>query len=1031
MPHLRASLCTTCLCVLTALSPTSAAPPAPPTTRPDISTLPIPAAAANAKGLDTAINKLHAPTRNTAPLSPQESQKHFKPAPGLAVDLIAAEPTVRQPLHITFDARGRLWVTQYIQYPIPNGLKIVEWDQYLRAKFDRVPPPPPAGPRGNDRIMILDDVAHDGSFSKSTVFVDGLNIATASLPDHDGAWVMNPPYLLFYPDKNHDDVPDGNPIVHLSGFGMQDTHSVASSLTWGPDGWLYGAHGSTVTSKIKIELGDSARTTDFLGQCIWRYHPSRHVFEIFAQGGGNTFGVAFDSKGHLYSGTNWGTYRGLHYVQGGYYIKSWGKHGPLTNPFAFGFFEHMPHTGDSQRLTHTFSIYDADLLPAEYRGKLLGPNPLQSRVQVTALEPVGSTYRTVELPPLLESTDGWFRPVDCKVGPDGAVYIADFYENRISHVDPRDTWDRSNGRLWRIRPADWKPGIDAFDLASATTDDLLKRLDSSNGWFRGAARKVLADRKDHAAIPGLLYRFAGDHQAGLDAFWALHAMGVLDEQTILAALDHRGASIRLWAIRFVGDDFPNPSPAVVAKLIELAANEADIQVRSQLASTAKRLTGDAALAVIDPMLRHDADAADPHIPMLLWWAMEDKAISRRDAILRAFTTTELWNKAIVQKTVLQRLARRWAAQPSTDNQSALLKLLHAAPGAADRKIIFAGIAEAFEGREIRDLLPELTKELATSGDLELALRAGDVSAHDEAIRLIESEEASLTPRRVKVIELLAQVGRPEDAAPLLAVVQKTKVTAVRNAAIAALGRFEEPSVGQQLAAFYPKLPADRATRAAAINVLANRASWAGSMLAGVEAKSIPKADLPTDVLDRLRAIDDPALSSQLERVYGRPKHSSSEEKEQEIARIRALVTSGQPGHDDAGKQLFTARCAACHTLFGQGGKIGPDLTPYDRRDVNFFLLNIVDPSIYIREEFTNFRIKTHDGRTLEGMITARDDAQITLTDQTSAKTIVPRVLIKDERALAASIMPEDLLAGLSDQELRDLFAYLMMKGPKK
>ncbi|MDB5319331.1 MAG: Cytochrome c, partial [Phycisphaerales bacterium] len=258
----------------------------------------VPEAARSAKGLDSALNSLHAPTRDTKALSAGESLKHFKLRPGYAVDLIADEPVVRQPININFDARGRMWVTQYIQYPFPKGLKIVEYDRYIRAKFDKTPLPPPLGDKGADRVSIHEDTDGDGTFDRTKVFVDGLNIATSALPGKGGVWVMNPPYLLFYPDANGDDVPDGDPVVHLSGFGLQDTHAAANSLTWGPDGWIYGAQGSTCTAKVKVEVATEQKgTTDFLGQAIWRYHPARHVFEIFAEGGGNTFGVEFDDQG--------------------------------------------------------------------------------------------------------------------------------------------------------------------------------------------------------------------------------------------------------------------------------------------------------------------------------------------------------------------------------------------------------------------------------------------------------------------------------------------------------------------------------------------------------------------------------------------------------------------------------------------------------------------------------------------------------------------------------------------------------------
>ncbi len=200
-----------------------------------------PAAPGQTKGLEDALRNLHAPLAGGDPLPPEESLKKLKVQDGLVIELVAHEPTVRQPLNIHFDERGRMWVMNYAQYPYPAGLKIVEYDRYIRAKFDKVPPPPPHQFRGADFITVHEDAKGDGSFSKVKTFADGLNIATSSLHGRGGIWVMNPPYLLFYPDKNRDDIPDADPVVHLSGFGLQDTHAVASSLRWGPDGWIYGA----------------------------------------------------------------------------------------------------------------------------------------------------------------------------------------------------------------------------------------------------------------------------------------------------------------------------------------------------------------------------------------------------------------------------------------------------------------------------------------------------------------------------------------------------------------------------------------------------------------------------------------------------------------------------------------------------------------------------------------------------------------------------------------------------------------------
>ena len=990
----------------------------------------------DAKGLDEAIERLHAPMRQTPALSPQEEATRFHPRPGLSVDLIAHEPEIRQPLCINFDPRGRMWVTQYIQYPFPAGLKVVEYDQYIRAKFDKVPPPPPQGVRGQDQVTILEDVDGDGSFRKVKTFVDGLNIATSALPgrggrgpDDWGVWVMNPPYLLFYPDKNHADVPDGDPIVHLSGFGLQDTHAVASNLTWGPDGWLYGTQGSTCTAKVKVEITRDPKTTDFLGQAIWRYQPETHKFEIFAEGGGNTFGLEFDDAGRAYSGTNWGKYRGLHFVQGGYYIKSWGKHGPLTNPYAFGYFDHMPHTGNADRLSHTYIVYGGGLLGDEYTGKIISPNPLQSRVQVTRLEPMGSSYKTIEEPFMATCDDGWFRPVDLKAGPDGAIYIADFYEQRISHVDPRDTWDRTTGRIWRVRPTNWKPGILSFDFNQLSSVDLVRQLNSPNRWQRNAARQVLALRGDKSISPALRQFLAlNDPQPALEALWAINAIHDLDDSAILTALAHPSTPVRMWAIRLLADTKDAAASSLVLdKVLDLAANESDPQIRSQLASSAKRLPAAQSLPLIHRLLEHDDDAADVHIPLLLWWALEDKAVSNRDQVVSIFSDATLWKHPLASDTVLPRLVRRYAADLTPENQEALAKLLSAASGEDARAKLLGGVKEGLAGAAIEKLVPDLAAALKAFDDPEISLRIGDPAASDRAIERIENQSVSQA-ERIRLIDLLGQLAVSNSAPALMKLAGKPKETSVRKAAILALGHFDDPAISAQLVALYPNLPARSDLRSAAMAALLARPKSAAALLAAIDSGSIPRSDLTITQIEQIRDIDDPSVAVLADKLLGRKSKPTSQEHAQQIDRVTKLVTSGA-GDAAAGRELFSQRCAVCHTLFGQGGKVGPDLTGYERRNVDFLVVSVVDPSAYIREEFTAFRIRTKAGETYIGLITDRSPNQITLLDASQQKTTIPKSEIMEERALPTSLMPEGLLDGLSDQQVRDLFKYLSSEKP--
>ncbi|MEO1994133.1 MAG: dehydrogenase, partial [Planctomycetaceae bacterium] len=217
--------------------------------------LPVVGAVATYKNVD-AVQDLESYLRRRKgdhdPFTPAEALAGFQLPADLVLEQPVAEPAVRQPLFLNFDERGRMWVLQYLQYPTPAGLKMVSRDQHLRTVYDKVPLAPPHHVRGRDKITIHEDTNGDGRFDRHSTFVDGLNIATSFARGRGGLWVLNPPYLLFYPDLNNDDVPDSDPVVHLQGFGMEDTHSVVNSLRWGPDGWLYAAQGSTVSGQVVV-----------------------------------------------------------------------------------------------------------------------------------------------------------------------------------------------------------------------------------------------------------------------------------------------------------------------------------------------------------------------------------------------------------------------------------------------------------------------------------------------------------------------------------------------------------------------------------------------------------------------------------------------------------------------------------------------------------------------------------------------------------------------------------------------------------
>src|SRR4051812_30582838 len=627
-------------------------------------------------------------TARAAGLAPEESLKHFTPAEGLEVTLAAAEPDVRQPVNVNFDARGRMWVVQYLQYPKPAGLRPIAVDSWLRTTYDQSPMPPPYGPKGADRITIFEDPDEHGHYRKSKDFVSGLNLATSVEFGHGGGWVLQTPYLLFYPARDGDDVPDGPPEVRLSGFGMEDAHAVANHLTWGPDGWLYGCQGSTCTARVEGEE---------FQQAAWRYHPTTRQFEVFSEGGGNTFGLEWDAHGNLLTGTNYNNFVMVHYVQGGYFIKGFAKHGPLHNPYAFGYFDHVPHAGwRGGHVTQTGIIYQGGALPEQFNGTWIAPNLLANNVDYHAMEPSGASFKTKLLGEFLGSDDKRFRPVDVRTGPDGAVYIADWYDVRANHVIPQDTWDKTNGRIYRVAPKGL-PGKKPFDLAKLSNDELVSLLSDKNDWYARTARRLLAERRDASLVPLLLAMVhnARDRDA-LQALWALHASGGFNEAVASDLLKHPTRDVRSWTVRLLGDS-NSVSASTASQLAKLAAAEPAVVVRSQLACSARRLTADQGLPIVASLMRRDEDVDDRYIPLLLWWAIEDKAMSAPREVLRLFEAKDAWQAPLARKHLLGRLARRYSAEPGGAGFTALARLLELAPGPADSAVIVSGMDTGLAG----------------------------------------------------------------------------------------------------------------------------------------------------------------------------------------------------------------------------------------------------------------------------------------------------------------------------------------------
>lgn len=986
--------------------------------------------------------------------SKAEAPKHFKLASGFRATVYAGEPEIRQPIWVKADDRGRLWTIQYLQYPNPAGLKRVSVDRYSRTIYDRVPEPPPRGPKGADRITIMEDTDGDGRADRFKDFLSDLNLCTGVAFGHGGVFVLQAPYLLFYPDRNRDDVPDGDPEVLLSGFGMEDAQSMANHLTWGPDGWLYGLNGSTTTSKI--------RGLEFQ-QGVWRYHPVTREMELFAEGGGNIYGLTFDADGQLFYSSN-GSALFWHAVQGGYYQKNFGKHGPLHNPYTYGFFPHVKHDGvNGGHIVLGGLSYSGDSFPASFRNAFLGGNFLSHNVSWWRVEPLGATVRATLGGTLFDTNDSWSNPTDLAQGPDGAIYICDFFDVRTAHPDPDAEWDRSNGRIYKLTAAEAGKPTPKLDLAKLSSGELVKLLAHANGWFADEARLLLAARRDAAVYPELrrLARaFGGNPRLALQALWALSVSGGFDDAIAADLLKHPYEYVRYWTIRLLGDA-KRVSPRIAGQLKAVSGSEPHVAVRSQLASTAKRLPAADGLPILMALLNQNKDADDPHIPWLIWWALEEKALSAKNAMLNYFTKPEIWGSALARDNAL-RLIRRYAADGSPAGYDAGLKLLRAAPAAHLNAALAAldqGLSErsgapaardtalysdlgkiqrqppaAIESKrqfaplppELRDTIAERWRESPSDSlRARLALRAQVAGAEAHLLAVAAATSGSEGDRKM-AFQILEELGSPQVVAGLLPLPSSNQPESIRLASIRALSRFDDPSIAARLLAAYGEMPP--ALKSASREVLFSRPASASAFLDRVQASPDWAKDVPTAQVRLLAALSSRDLDARVRKIWGNVGQGTPEEKLANMRRINNDLRAA-PGAARDGQRVYNQLCARCHKLFGSGGDLGMELTNANRTDRNYLLTHIVDPGVYIRKEYMTYEIRTQSGRVLTGLMSEQDAASVTLIDGEYRKVRMPRPEISQMTESGVSIMPEGLIDKLTPQQVRDLFALLQSPSP--
>lgn len=983
-------------------------------------------------------------------LSPEESFAKMKSADDLKVDLLLSEPLVAQPTHMSFDERGRLWVAQYRQYPYPAGVNMVSRDKYYRSHYDRVPPAPPNHDRGADIISIHEDTNGDGIFDKHKVFQDGLNMANAMVRGKGGVWVMNTPYLMFYPDRNFDDIPDGPPEVHLQGFGLEDTHSVANGLVWGPDGWLYGCQGSTTSSRVTRPRMDPPDTEGvyFEGCMVWRYHPETREYDIFAEGSGNTFGLELDAQGRLFSGTNGGETRGWHYVQGGFYLMQGvdpGKFGPPRNPHAFGDLPKMLTQTTVRRFSHFFAMAEGTAMPARYQGHLFSIDPLHNEVIDSERYVRGSTFETKDVGRPMWSEDVAFRPLFIVNAPDGSLFVSDMYEFYIAHGQHYQSQiDPSTGRIYRLSGKS-SPREKDTNLEKKNTDQLIALLGHSNKWHRHTAARLLGERADPQATPKLKATLAADKELGaLNALWALQQSGRLDDATIERTFRHAYPAARRWAVRLLGDRYginrglglPGmgarkeatalPAPLRDA-LLELTRRETNAEVRSQIASTARRLTTDQALALTSLLAGHDVDAKDPYIPLLIWWILEAHLDVNREAVVALFAAPALWDRPLMQQHILPRMMRRFSADGLRQDLLVCARLLKMAPSPEHAAYLMNGFAEAYRGRPMIGLPDELLQAMASAGQSPLILRVrqGDAAAIKEALLTVKDPKAKVEDR-IFYARAFGEV-KTEGAVPaLLAIAGAEGPVALRKAALIALMSYDQSDIGVWAANLLPQTKGD--VRTATLALAASRANWSRGLLQAVEQGKVAVTDIPPTIVDRIRAHQARDVATMVARIFPLAVSAESSKLSERIHEVEAALKQGT-GDPYKGEALYMERCASCHKLFFKGGRVGPELTNYQRDNLSTMLLSIINPNAEIREGYQYYIVETNDGRSLSGFLVERESQILVLRGLEGEDITLQQSEVKTLRPMGRSLMPEGLLDGLDSKQLRDFFAYMRISQP--
>ncbi|MEM7474282.1 MAG: PVC-type heme-binding CxxCH protein [Planctomycetota bacterium] len=863
------------------------------------------------------------------PPTPLESLAMMDLPQGFHATLFAGEPDVRQPIAFDFDDRGRLWVAECYTY---------EGGEYDLKK--------------KDRILIFEDADNDGTFDSRKVFWDEGERLTGITIGFGGVWITSAPNLLFLPDRDRDDVPDGRPEVKLEGFSLRARHNMVNGLRWGPEGWLYGRHGITDTSTVGTPSTPLGRRPTF--SCsIWRYHPVREEFEIVTNGTTNPWGLDYDDHGQWFFTNNvinhlW------HVVPGAHYQRMFGSD---LNPYVYRLIEptadhfHWDTAGGTGTATNAnrqkydgrhdsfggghshvgAMIYLADNWPAEYRGKLLTCNTHGRRVNVDVPRRKGNSYTATHDDDFLIANNGWFRGLELKYGPDGAVYLTDWSDQGECH--DHDGVHRTSGRIIKISHQRRSPAD--LDLQQGSDEALVALQLNKNDWFVRRARRILQERalagRDMTEATELLlaqFKTQKDVTRRLRALWALYSIGATNEEWLRSLLAEENEHLRSWALRLLVDSkAPNAlEQPTIERMQQLAVQDESGLVRLFLASALQRIPIEQRLPIASALAAHAEDAADRMQPLMIWYGIESAVLNDVPGYLKLAGQSQI---PLLRKHIARRIVEQLDDMPDAMGQ--LLALMQQSP--TERLVDYlSGMEEALQGLSqvkepegwdaIQGLVENKNDAQLLALVRELSVVFGDGRAIAELLALARNQTAD-TSNRIRALQAVVD-ARPDGLKEELLRLRSDRV--VGAVAIRAMSRFEDPSLAKNLIRYLPGAKHDH--RAAIFDSLVSRASFATMLLEEVKAGKVDPAEITVIQATNIVQHQDSELTGLLEQVWGTVR-KSTEEKEQFIQLVRKVLDKVDNDLIDPkdGRRVFAERCGSCHRLFGEGTEVGPGQLP--------------------------------------------------------------------------------------------------------